>query len=163
MYNYFTIKYRPIRSWQLNLLDLLAPNGWKPPASRTSANNGGPAVGISRPCEPVSPEGITAFGKYFVPGMGSYIPRVPVASRTPDLVPHTVRGGIDPGSHRFRPRFVGVEDVLNVLLFGHRALCSPGGTGSTNPTLEFLHLAGRYRPGGSSISSLAFWSCRDME
>ena len=29
--------------------------------------------------------------------------------------------------------------------------------------LRFPHLAGRYRPGGSSFSSPGCWSCRDME
>ena len=40
---------------------LLAPNGWRPPASRTPANNGVPAVGIFALYGAVSSGGITAF------------------------------------------------------------------------------------------------------
>ena len=43
--------------------------------------------------------------------MASYPPRVTLALRTPRWSIHTVRGGIDPVDHRFRPRFVGVVDV----------------------------------------------------
>ena len=34
-----------------------------------------------------------------------------LALRTPGWGFHTVEGGIDPGDHRFRPRFVGIVDV----------------------------------------------------
>ena len=40
---------------------VLAPNGWRPPASRTPANNGVPAVGVFAPYGAVSSGGITAF------------------------------------------------------------------------------------------------------
>ena len=40
---------------------LLAPNGWTPPASRTPANNGVPAVGVFARYGAVSSGGITAF------------------------------------------------------------------------------------------------------
>ena len=40
---------------------LLAPNGWRPPASRTPANNGVPAVGVFAPHGAVSSGRITAF------------------------------------------------------------------------------------------------------
>ena len=40
---------------------LFAPNGWRPPASRTPANNGVPAVGIFALYGAVSSGGITAF------------------------------------------------------------------------------------------------------
>ena len=92
-YNYSTTNNRSIRSWLMNLLKLLAPNGWRLPASRPPANNGVPVVGASTPCGPISPGEITDFvpdelesliyGRRFVPGMGSYTPREPVASRTP--------------------------------------------------------------------------------
>ena len=41
--------------------NLLDPNGWRQPASRTPANNGVPAVGVSTPCGAVSSREITAF------------------------------------------------------------------------------------------------------
>ena len=40
---------------------LLAPNGWRPPASRTPADNGVAAVGGCEPYRAVSSGGITAF------------------------------------------------------------------------------------------------------
>ena len=51
------------------------------------------------------------YGRVFDPGIGTYLPRVALALRTPGWGFHTVRGGIDPGNHRFCPRFVGVVDV----------------------------------------------------
>ena len=47
--------------------------------------------------------------------MGSYLPRVAMVLRTPGCGLHTVQGDIDPGDHRFRPRFVGVVNVWNDL------------------------------------------------
>lgn len=44
-------------------------------------------------------------------GMGPYPPRVALDLPTPNLCFRTVRGGIDPGDRRFRPRFVGVVDI----------------------------------------------------
>ena len=37
------------------------------------------------------------------PRMGPYPPRVALALRAPSWGYHTLRGGIDPGDHRFRP------------------------------------------------------------
>ena len=51
------------------------------------------------------------YGMIYDPGMGSYPPRVVLALRTPGWAFRIVRGGIDPGDHRFRPRFVGVVYV----------------------------------------------------
>ena len=57
------------------------------------------------------------------PGMGTYPPRgalalctIPSQSAIGQLGwgRHTVRGGIDPRDHRFRPRVVGVVDIWNV-------------------------------------------------
>ena len=48
-------------------------------------------------------------------GMGSYPPQVALGLRTSGWGFQTVRGGIDPGDHRLRPRFVGVADVWNYL------------------------------------------------
>ena len=45
------------------------------------------------------------------PGMGPCLPRVALALRTPGWGFHTVQGVIDPGDHRFRPRFVGFINV----------------------------------------------------
>ena len=43
--------------------------------------------------------------------MGSYPLRVALALRIQGWGFHTVRGGIEPGEHRFRPRYVVVVDV----------------------------------------------------
>ena len=53
------------------------------------------------------------------PGIGPYPRLIPLAPRTPANQRsasgvggfHTVRGGIDPGGHRFFPRFVGFVEV----------------------------------------------------
>ena len=73
-------------------------------------------VGVSTPCGVVSTRGTTVFvpdlmelqiyGRIYEPGMGPYPPRVAPAKRTPGWGFHTVRIGIDPDDHRFRPRFV---------------------------------------------------------
>ena len=80
-----------------------------------------PPVGGSTPCGAVSTLGTTVFvpgllelsmyGRIPSPGMGSYLPRVVLAIQTPGRGCHTVGGSIDPGGHRFRPRFVVVVDV----------------------------------------------------
>ena len=44
-------------------------------------------------------------------GMRSYPPRVVLALCEPHIGVSTVRGGIDPGDHRLRPRLVGVTFV----------------------------------------------------
>ena len=44
-------------------------------------------------------------------------------------------------------------DIWKDFCFGDGALFSPDGAGSTNPRLEFSHLAGRYRPGESPFLS----------
>ena len=43
--------------------------------------------------------------------MGSYPSQVAPALRNPGWGFRTVGGGIDPGDHRFRPRFIRVVDV----------------------------------------------------
>ena len=50
-------------------------------------------------------------GRISDPGIGSYPPRVALALRTQGYSFHTVRGGIDPGGHRCRPRIIGAVDV----------------------------------------------------
>ena len=47
--------------WLTNLLNLLAPNKWGPPATQTPANSGVPGVRVPTPCVPVSSRGIPAF------------------------------------------------------------------------------------------------------
>ena len=86
-----------------------------------------------------------------------------LALRTPGWGFHTVRGGINPGDHRFCPRFVGVADVRKDFWFGDVNLSSPGRAGSVNAGLGIPHRAGRYRFGGPSFSSPVCWSCRCME
>ena len=62
MYNYFIRNTGTIRSWIMNLLNLLAPIGWGPPVSRTPAyQHSASGVGVSTPCWAVSTRGITAF------------------------------------------------------------------------------------------------------
>ena len=63
IYNYSTSQLVIVGQMMLNELaePLLAPNGWRPPASRTPANNGVPAVGVFAPYGAVSSGGITAF------------------------------------------------------------------------------------------------------
>ena len=78
-------------------------------------------VGVSTRSGTVSTTGTTVFvpgllglymhGRIYDAGMGLYPPRVVLALRISDWGFHTVRGGIDPGDHRFRPRFVRVGDV----------------------------------------------------
>ena len=60
------------------------------------------------------------YGRICSPGMGNYHPRgalalctIPSQSAIGQWVWgfHTVRGGFDPGDHRFRPRVVGVVKV----------------------------------------------------
>ena len=60
------------------------------------------------------------YGGISDPGMRYYRPRVALAffsSPSQSTIGrwgwgfHTVRGGFDPGEHRFRPRVVGVVDV----------------------------------------------------
>ena len=50
-------------------------------------------------------------GRIYDPGMVSYPPGVALTLRTPVWGFRTVRGGIDPGGHRFRPGFVIIVDV----------------------------------------------------
>ena len=61
MYNYFIRNTGTIRSWIMNLLNLLAPIGWGPPVSRTLARkiNDVPGVGFSTLCGAVSTRRIT--------------------------------------------------------------------------------------------------------
>ena len=88
------------------------------------------------------------------PGMGPCPPRVALAIRTSDWGFHTVQGVIDPGGHRFRPRFVGVVDMRkgfwsrDGILFrpGWRELYEsqvwvsmPRGALSTRRTTVFVH------------------------
>ena len=50
------------------------------------------------------------YGRIYDPTMGLCSPRVLLALRISGRGFHTVRGGIKPWDHRFRPRFVGVVD-----------------------------------------------------
>ena len=61
----------------------------------------------------------------------------PISDQSKGLGFHTVRGGIDPGNHRFRPRCVGVVDAVKGFSSGegpYHLPSSPGGAGSTNPS-----------------------------
>ena len=96
------------------------------PANQRSAS--GPGVPI--PCGAVSTRRITVFvlrlselqryERISDPGMGFYCPQVALTLRSSPIQSaigrwgcgfHTVRGGVDPEGHRFRPRFVGVVDI----------------------------------------------------
>ena len=112
------------------------------------------------------------------PGMGPYPLRVALAPRTQadhcGWGFHTVRGGIDPGDHRFRPRPMcrSCRGMAGFLIRGCE-LILPGLHFSTNFSLKpisnkpmvlgFPHRVGRYRPGGSPFSSPVCWSCKYME
>ena len=85
---------------------------------------------------------------------------------------HTVRGGIDPGGHRFRPRVVGVVEIWKDFLSVDGTLSSPGCADfkyKRQPISDWLvglgfpHRAERYRPGGSALLSPGCWSCSDIE
>ena len=54
------------------------------------------------------------YGMISDPRIGYYPPRVALALRTPGWGFHTMRGGIDQGEHRFRPRLVGVVVYGNI-------------------------------------------------
>ena len=54
---------------------------------------------------------VVMYGRISNPGTRPYPPRVKLASTNAGLGLHTVRGGIDSGDRRFRPRFVRVVDV----------------------------------------------------
>ena len=54
----------------------------------------------------------------------------------------TMRSGIDPGDHFFRPRCEGVVDVCRDLLFRDGALSSSGGAGSTKPNQSAISQRG---------------------
>ena len=96
-----------IRGWDLIF------TGWRWPYE--------PQAGVSTSSGAVSTRGTTVFipgllklslqGRISDPEMCSYPPWMAIALRTPGWGFHTVGGGIDPGSLRFRPRFVGVVDV----------------------------------------------------
>ena len=103
-----------------------------------------------------SPFGWSFICKDFDPGIGPRPPRVTLFLRTPGWSFHTVRGGIDPGDHPFRPRFVGVVAVWKDFWFGDVTLSSPGGV---NSGLKFPRHAGRYRSGGHRFhpSLLDLW------
>ena len=97
---------------------------------------------------------------------------------------HTLRGGINPGDLRFRPRVVGVVDIWKGFESGDEThpprVWRDSGVGprgtlaarwlhepqpiSNHPAgLGFPHPAGRYRPGESAFTSPGSWSCRDMD
>ena len=64
---------------------------------------------------------------------------------------YTVRDGIDPGNHRFRPQFVGFVHVWEEYCSGDGTLSSAGAAGSTNPRQSAISQWGwcfRTLPGG---------------
>ena len=126
MYNYFIIS-RSIRSWLMNLPNLLAPHGCKRPASPTSANNGVPAVFHNVRADIVRRDNrfragligvvdirkalCSEAGIVYSPGAGGFTNPSQSGIGQWGWDFHNVRGGINPGDHRFRLRFVGVVDV----------------------------------------------------
>ena len=119
-----------------------------------------PQVGVSTPCGAVSTRETTIF----VPGlfcflymyrtinhpvMGFYPPRVALAVRTPGWGFHPVGGGIDPGDHRFRPRFVVGVHVRKDVRSGNGTLSSPRATlGLRTPGWGFYIVWGCIDPEG---------------
>ena len=59
------------------------------------------------------------------PRAGSTTLSQSATSQWPGLDFHTMRGGIDPEDHRFRPRVVGVVDIWKNFFSGDRTLSSP--------------------------------------
>ena len=119
--------------------------------SATPSINGVPLVGVSTPRGPVSastpmitvsrPRCLYMCGRIDDPGMEPYPPRVTLASRTRANprsargvgVFHTMRGGIDPGDHRFRPRFDGVVHVWKDFASGGGTLSFVGAAEHRGP------------------------------
>ena len=110
--------------------------------------------------------------------MTTYTPQVALALQTPgwNLASsqwgwgfHTELGGIHPGVHHVRPRFVGLYiHMEGFMMRGWNTLSSPGRASPTNPRLRFSnepepHRAGRCRPGEPLVSSPVCWSCKYME
>ena len=117
-----------IRSWLINLLNLLAPSGWGPSASRTPTNNGVPGVRVSTPCGPVPSRGITAF------------------VHRPRFV-----GVVD-----VRKAFCSGDGTS--FFPGGAACKNPSQSAISQFVGVFTHGAGRYRPEGPPFSSPVFGS-----
>ena len=121
------------------------------------------------------------YGRISDPGMETYPPRGALALCT---IPnqsaigqwgwgfHTVRGGFDPGDHRFSPQSCRccrrVEGSLirgwDPAVPGWRCfILEPQPISDWPVGLEFPHRAGRFRPPGSPFSSPGCRSCRYME
>ena len=81
------------------------------------------------------------YGTISDPGMGHYSSRVALAPRTPANQQssicvggfHTVRGGIDQGSHRFHPR------LLEFNMYGNMEIFLTQGWDSILPGWRWLH------------------------
>jgi len=79
------------------------------------------------------------YGRIYDPRMGPHYPRLTLAlfsSPRQSAIGrwgsgfHTVRGGVDPGDHRLRPRAVGVVDIRRDFFAEDGDLSSPGASGS---------------------------------
>ena len=91
-----------------------------PPASANQRSASG--IGVFTPCGAVSTRGTTVFvpvWNYLMSGDGTLVSPGGAGTTNPSRSTisrwgwgfYTVRGGIDPGDRRFRPRFVGVVEL----------------------------------------------------
>ena len=70
---------------------------------------------------------------------------------------HTLRGGIDPGDLRFRPRVVGVVEMWKVFRSGNENLSSPGAAGPRRcPERQLSPRAGSMSLNQSATSQLGW-------
>ena len=70
----------------------------------------------------------------FSQGAAGFMEPQSISNQTMESGFHTVPGGIDPGDHSFRARFVGDVDVWNFLLPGEGTLSSPAVVDFMNPS-----------------------------
>ena len=146
----------------MNLLNLHAPTGWRPPASRTPANSGVPAVGVFSshtvravivPRDNRFPSQLAGFVYKCVLCRGwdrilsgcRWLHEPQSISNQPMGLEFPHRAGrYRPGGPSFCPRFDEIVDVWTDFRSGDGTISSPGG--STNPGLGCPHRMGRCRP-----------------
>ena len=105
------------------------------PVNQRSASGVGATIPYGR-CQ----RGGSLFWKDLLPDDGAISPPgwhwrhepQPISEQPVGLGFHTVRGGIDPEDHRFRPRIAGVVDICKDLWSGDGPISSPSAAGSTN-------------------------------
>ena len=74
-----------------------------------------------------------------------------------------MEGVLIPGWELFLPGCGGTSAWAQESTLAAHWLHGPQPISNQSMWLGFPHRAELYRPGGSALSSLVFWSCRDME